>query len=123
MSGGGLEAAPAEAAPPRVPRAGLSLAALRAFADQHAGQEYTVQPDGDKACVGCCFGACLTKRVPFKQLTTAQVVEAIIRPATAHGAAGGATCTYAELLLAQVRECSGEAVGKPLTRAVYAYQR
>ena len=110
MSGGALTTAPAEALPP-VPREGLSLAALRAFAEQHAGQEYTLQPDDDDAPV---------VKLPFKQLTTAQVVEAIIRPATAQGAAGGAACTYAELLLAQVRERSGDAVGEaPLTRAVY----
>jgi hypothetical protein len=105
MSDGRLEAAPAEAASPPVPREGLSLAALRAFADQHAGQKYTLQPvEGDALAV----------KLPFEQLTTAQVVEAIIRPATAHGAAGGAACTHAELLLSQVRRCSGEAVWKAL---------
>jgi hypothetical protein len=98
MSCGALEAAPAEAAPPPV-----SLAALRAFAEQHAGQEYTLLSAVD--------GAPRVK-VPFQELTTAQVVEAIVKPATANGAAGGAACTYAELLLAQVRQCSDTAVGK-----------
>ena len=101
-----VEAAPAEVASPPVPREGLSLAALRAFADQHAGQDYTLQPDDDDTPV---------VKLTFEQLTTAQVVDAIIKPETAHGAAGGTACTYAELLLAQVRGFSGEAVGKALT--------
>ena len=103
MSSVGLEAAPAEAAPHPVPREGLSLAALRAFADQHATGEYTVLPAGDGVPPA---------KLPFKQLTTAQVVEAIVKPATEHGAAGGAACTYAELLIAQVRGLSDKSVGK-----------
>jgi hypothetical protein len=104
----GLDAAPqgssaaAVAAPvpqPRVPSEGLSLAALRAFADAHAGREYTLQTDGGPVTL------------PFQQLTTAQVVQAVVQPATAKGAAGGGDCTYAELLLAQARGRRQAAVG------------
>jgi hypothetical protein len=109
----GLDAAPqgssaaAAAVPvqPRVPSEGLSLAALRAFADAHAGREYTLQSD-----VG-------PVTLPFEQLTTAQVVQAVVQPATAKGAAGGAECTYAELLLAQARGRSGTAAVGPAAAA------
>ena len=103
MSSGELAAAPAEAATPPVPREGLSLAALRAFAQKHATKECTVQPPNVAAP---------PVKLPFKQLTTAQVVEAVVKPATEHGAAGGAACTYAELLLAQVRWRRDTALGK-----------
>ena len=83
---GALEAAPAEAQPD-VPREGLSLAALRAFADEHAGTTHRLHPDAEP--------------LPFEQLTTAQVCAAVVKPATlAHGA-DGADCTYAELLQAR----------------------
>ena len=54
-----LEAAPAEEALPPVPREGLSLAALRAFAAEHAGTALKLQPGAET--------------VLFEQLTTAQV--------------------------------------------------
>ena len=82
---GALEAAPAEALP-EVPREGLSLAALRAFADAHAGTTYELSPGAES--------------LPFEQLTTAQVCAAVVKPATL---VDGAGCTYAELLLAQAR--------------------
>ena len=87
MSGAALEAAPAEEALLPVPREGLSLAALRAFAAQHADTEYTF--DDEEAS--------------FDLLTTAEVCAAVIKPATEGAGAGGAPCSYAELLLAQVR--------------------
>ena len=101
MSSGGLAAAPAEAQHD-VPREGLSLAALRAFADQYAGQEYTLP----------AYRGAPSVKLPFKLLTTTQVVAAVVKPATANGATGGAACAYAELLLAQVRGPSDDAVGK-----------
>ena len=88
---------PAEALPP-VPREGLSLAALRAFAGQHAGTAHRPHPDAVKE--------------PFEQLTTAAVCAAVIKPATLGVGAGGASCTYAELLLAQVR-WGGRVLGQP----------
>ena len=80
-----LEAAPAEAHPD-VPREGLSLAALRAFADAHAGTTYELSPGAES--------------LPFEQLTTAQVCAAVVKPATL---VDGAGCSYAELLLSQAR--------------------
>ena len=73
---------------PPVPREGLSLAALRTFAAAHAGVEYRVLVD-EKA-----------KRwelLPFERLTTAQVCEAVVKPATARARGGGA-CAYAHVL-------------------------
>jgi hypothetical protein len=98
---GGSCAAPAAASPqPRigVPREGLSLAALRAFAAAHADREYTLQTaDGPVI-------------LRFEQLTTAQVVDAVVKPATEKGEhSGGSDCTYAELLLAQARGGGGTA--------------
>jgi hypothetical protein len=110
----GLDAAPqgsgaaAVAAPvlqPRVPREGLSRAALRACADAHAGREFTLQTvDGPVT-------------LPFQQLTTAQVVQAVVQPTTAKGADGGGECTYAELLLAQARARGGTAAVGPAAAA------
>ena len=78
---------------PPVPREGLSLAALRAFADKHVGTTYSVlRADAD------CADA-----VAFELLTTAEVCATLIKPATLDSGAGGTQCTYAELLLAQVR--------------------
>jgi hypothetical protein len=101
----GLDAAPqgssaaATEQQPCVPREGLSLAALRAFADAHAGHKYTLQTGDGPATL------------PFEKLTTAQVVEAVIKPATlakgANGGSGGSDCTYAELLVAQARGRGG----------------
>jgi hypothetical protein len=89
--------APAQSASPqpRVPHEGLSLAALRAFTEAHAGREYTLQTGAGPVTL------------PFAQLTTAQVVEAVVKPATANGGDGGGDCTYAELLLAQARARGG----------------
>jgi hypothetical protein len=102
---GSSAAAPAAASPqPRVgvPREGVSLAALRAFAAAHADREYTLQTDAGP----------VTLR--FEQLTTAQVVEAVVQPATKKGAhSGDGDCTYAELLLAQARRPGGTAAVGP----------
>ena len=97
-----LEAAPAEALPD-VPREGLSLAALRAFADAHAGTTHAVHPDAQP--------------LPFEQLTTAQVCAAVVKPATLAGGPHGASCTYAELLQAQARD-PGRALPLVLVRPV-----
>jgi hypothetical protein len=90
----GGDAALAGAAYPPVPREGLSLTALHEFAAAYAGHPFTV-PDANQR------GAFTTLR--FEQLTTAQVVEEIIKPATLLAQdTGGQSCSYAELLLAQV---------------------
>ena len=93
---GGLTKAPAEALP-LVPREGLSLSALFTFAEQHAGRAYTLQP------VSSSGAAAPSVTLRFEQLTTAQVCAAVVMPATHAGGVGGTHCTYAELLLAQVR--------------------
>lgn len=95
-------AAPAEAALdgsredlPPVPREGVSLAALRAFADEHRGRSFAVPDEAHS-------GEKVSRS--FEELTTAQVCELIIKPATLLGADGaGGPCTYAELLRSQVR--------------------
>ena len=105
MSGGprgALEAAPAEALPD-VPREGLSLAALRAFAEAHAGTTHVLHPGAQP--------------LPFEQLTTAQVCAAVVKPATLARGPHGAGCTYAELLLAQAR-AHGRTLPLRLFRAV-----
>jgi hypothetical protein len=97
-----LAAAPAEVAPdggckdlPPVPCEGVSLAALRAFADEHRGRSFAVPDDAHG-------GERLSRS--FEELTTAQVCELIIKPATLHGVDGaGGPCTYAELLDSQAR--------------------
>jgi hypothetical protein len=82
---------------------GLSLAALRAFAEAHAGQEFPVQ-NGDEGCTtmttrGAARRGEAVHQLPFSQLTAAQVMDAVVAPATqAHG------CSYAELLTKQARE-------------------
>jgi non-ribosomal peptide synthetase component F len=81
---------------PAVPREGLSLAALREFTAAHAGRSLSVSAGTDLSA------ASTTLR--FEQLTTAQVVEAIVKPATLRALDnGGRSCSYAQLLLAQVR--------------------
>jgi hypothetical protein len=87
------DAAPAgvDAAPPAaecVALEGVSLAALRAFASEHAGQRFTL-PAGDT--------------LSFEELTTTQVVEAVVKPATQRAGKGGTPCTYAQLLRQQAR--------------------
>ena len=84
---------------PAVPRHGLALAARRAFAGSHAQRTYTVPADGTTLC--------------FEELTTELVVELVIKPETAAAGPGGADCTYAELLLSQVR-----GVGRAASRAL-----
>lgn len=85
----GVAAAPVEACDelPPVPRVGLSLAALRAFADAHAKEQFWLSVED---------GAPPTL-LRFDELTTAQVVDAIVKPAT-RARAKRAACTYAELL-------------------------
>jgi hypothetical protein len=86
-------AAAAAAAPsPAVALDGVSLAALRAFAAAHAGQRFTL-----------ASGSTL----PFEALTTTQVVEAVVKPATQHAGAGGTPCSYAQLLREQARARNG----------------
>lgn len=88
---GGEAPAGAGALPP-VPHDGVSLAALRAFAKAHNSRSFGVRDDAKADKV--------TRR--FEELTSKQVVEAVIKPATQAAGASGADCTYAELLLAQV---------------------
>lgn len=71
-------AAPAEAALdgsredlPPVPREGVSLAALRAFADEHRGRSFAVPDEAHS-------GEKVSRS--FEELTTAQVCELIIKP-------------------------------------------
>jgi hypothetical protein len=61
---------------------GVSLAALRAFAAEHSGRRFDLG------------GASL----PFEELTTEQVVDAIIKPATRDAGVDEAPGTYAQLL-------------------------
>jgi hypothetical protein len=75
-----------------VPRCGLSLRAIRAFAAAHAGTLCAPAADEDSSAAA----------LPFDELTTAQVVQRVIKPATAH--TGG---SYAELLLQQARDAAG----------------
>ena len=78
-----------------MPREGLSLAALRAFAAAHAGQSFSVRASDGTAAPP------VSKL--FEALTTAEVVEAVVKPATLRAGPGGDDCTYVELLLAQAR--------------------
>ena len=71
-------------------RDGLSLAALRSFAAARAGQRFAL-PAGQSGPAG-------RGSVSFEEMTTQQVLELIVKPATA---ADG--CSYAQLLIAQVR--------------------
>jgi hypothetical protein len=89
-----------------VPRHGLSLAALAAFATQHAGRTHSVVDSGASG----------SQELAFERLTTAHVCEALVKPATLRTGAHGASCTYAELLLSQAR-AGGPAcrVTSPLT--------
>ena len=108
-SRGALAAAPAEEgqeALPPIPCEGLSLAALRAFADKHAGTTHRLPAEAEA--------------LPFEQLTTAQVCAAVIKPATLDGAG----CTYAELLQARAHgkalllrpsPCRGSAIVRALS--------
>ena len=97
-----LAAAPAEAALdggredlPPVPREGVSLIALRAFADEHRGRSFAVPDDAHG-------GAEVTRS--FEELTTAQVCELVIKPATLPGVESASKpCSYAELLISQAR--------------------
>ena len=91
MSGAAAAPAGARDAYPPMPREGLSLAALHAFAKKHQG--YSFEATADAGADGDVAG---TVTLLFEQLTTKQVVECIIKPATP------TNCTYAELLLAQV---------------------
>ena len=80
---------------PPVPREGLSLAALRAFAAAHAGKSFAMHESDDAAVPP-------VSKV-FEALTTAEVVEAVVKPETLRAGPDGDDCTYAELLLAQAR--------------------
>ena len=93
------EAPPAEPlaeALPDLPLVGLSLAALRAFADQHAGTTHRLHPGAEQ--------------LPFEQLTTAQVCVAVVKPATLACGADGADCTYDELMKARAHSVIAPAV-------------
>ena len=74
---------------PPVLRDGVSLAALRSFADAHRGKPYTVLVGEENAKAW--------ETLPFERLTTAQVCEVIIKKATA---VDGAGCAYPEVLRA-----------------------
>jgi hypothetical protein len=102
MSGTPRALAPAaadEAQPPPacvdapVPQLGVSLAAVRAFAAAHAGRSFSpAREEGADA-----------RALPFEELSTAQVVLRVVKPATAD-----ARCSYAELLLTQgARDAAG----------------
>ena len=80
----------AGAQPPPVPHQGVSLAALRAFAAAHAARSFTV-PAHDGADAP-------QKTLPFGELTTTQVVAAIIKPATRCD-----KCSYVAMLGTRVR--------------------
>ena len=69
-------------------RDGLSLAALRAFAHAHAGERFALPSAGGAGSAS----------VAFEQLTSGQVLELVVKPATAADA-----CSYAALLIAQAR--------------------
>ena len=88
---------------PPVPHQGLSLAALRAFAAKHAAHPITVAAhDGAGAP---------QVTLPFGELTTAQVVAAIIKPATRCD-----KCTYAALLGTRVRGAGSRGAAAALRR-------
>jgi hypothetical protein len=76
------DAAPTPATTSRATQEGVSLAALRAFAAEHSGRRFDLGGTS----------------LPFEELTTEQVVDAIIRPATLCAGAGGAPGTYVQLL-------------------------
>ena len=71
-------------------RDGLSLAALGAFAAANAGARFALPPGGKAGAAGAS--------VAFEEMSTAQVLELVITPATASDA-----CSYAQLLIAQAR--------------------
>jgi hypothetical protein len=75
-----------------VPRYGISTAGLRAFIKQHENVEF--DPTTDELPEKKQGGESdAPRRLRFEELTTAQVVHRIIKPATVqHG------CSYAELL-------------------------
>jgi hypothetical protein len=88
------DAAPAAAGAAQSPCLdGVSLAALHALAAAHAGQHFTLASSGST--------------LPFEALTTTQVVEAVVKPATQHAGEGGAPCSYAQLLRQQARARNG----------------
>ena len=80
---------------PPVPHEGVSLAALRSFAAEHAGRSFAVPVGGGGPDAS-------TTTLPFEALTTTQVVAAVIKPATQ-----AAACAYAALLESLVRQHGG----------------
>ena len=97
-----------------MPLEGLSMAALLSFAAAHAGQWFAVRAPGD------ADAPAVSKL--FEALTTAEVVQAVVKRATLGTGPGGEDCTYAELLLAQARtrmascDCAGaDAAGLRMT--------
>jgi hypothetical protein len=74
-----------------VPREGLSIAALRAFAEQHMGA--VCEPTEAERAFAERERKPVPKALPFAALSTAQVVSRVIKPATAHTHG-----SYAELL-------------------------
>jgi hypothetical protein len=81
---------PSPAVPP-VPREGLSIAALRAFAEQHKGA--VCEPTEAERAFAQRERKPAPTALPFATLSTAQVVSRVIKPATKHK-----HCSYAELL-------------------------
>jgi hypothetical protein len=82
--------APSPAVPP-VPREGLSIAALRAFAEQHNGA--VCEPTEAERAFAQRERKPAPTALPFAALSTAQVVSRVIKPATEHMQG-----SYAELL-------------------------
>jgi hypothetical protein len=83
-----------------VPTHGLSLAALRAFCEAHAGEVVSGVDE-----LGTPYS------LPFGQLTTGQVCHSVVKPATLAAGPSGEPCTYADLLLARGEK---DAIGRPL---------
>ena len=79
-----------------VPLCGISVASLRAFAAAHAGRDLRPSLQEHEEAERS-LGA-VPRPVPqrFEELTTAQVVERVIKPATE-----AARCSYVDLLRAQ----------------------
>ena len=70
---------------------GLSLAALRAFREAHAGKTFAVYVKGTEV-----------EQLPFDKLSTAQVCSVVEKPLTANALPGGQHCSYAERLQCEV---------------------
>jgi hypothetical protein len=97
----------ADAALPAVPLEGISPAALRAFCAAHAGA--VLQPTAAEVDAAAAAGEAAPTALPFEALTTAQVVQRVIKPATLHTQG-----SYAKLLL---QRAAPGAAAPPVARA------